>query len=194
MGVKVEKLKEKIIQEGQVIGEEVLKVDRFLNHQIDPRLMQAIGEEFGNYFEAKKITKIITIEASGIAPAVFAGLVMGVPVVVAKKNISRTMTDELATAEVYSFTKQQTYQISISKSLISENDTVLIVDDFLANGHAVLGLIEICQQLKADVAGAGIVIEKAFQQGRSLLEERGLDIYSLARIQSLKNNEVTFKE
>lgn len=190
----MDKLKEKIMQEGQVINEEVLKVDRFLNHQIDPQLMQAVGEEFAEYFKAKGITKIITIEASGIAPAVFAGLILDVPVIVAKKNVGITMTDDLTTAEVYSFTKQKTYTITMSKALLEKTDKVLIIDDFLANGQAALGLMEMCQQMDIEVVGIGIVIEKAFQTGRSLLEEKGIDVYSLARVQSLKNNTVTFVE
>lgn len=190
----MDKLKEKIMQEGQVINEEVLKVDRFLNHQIDPQLMQAVGEEFAEYFKHKEITKIITIEASGIAPAVFAGLILDVPVIVAKKNVGITMTDDLATAEVYSFTKQKTYTITMSKALLKKTDKVLIIDDFLANGQAALGLMEMCQQMDIEIVGIGIVIEKAFQTGRSLLEEKGMDVYSLARVQSLKNNTVTFVE
>lgn len=185
-------LEEKIVQDGRVLSEGVLKVDSFINHQIDPQLMKAIGEEFGNYFKHKGITKIITIEASGIAPAVFAGISLNVPVIVAKKNVSITMTDELAVADVYSFTKQTNYSISISKTFLSEQDTVLIIDDFLANGQAALGLMEICQQLDISIAGIGIVIEKSFQTGRALLEERGMEIYSLARIQSLTNGEVRF--
>lgn len=187
-------LEERIVQDGRVLSEGVLKVDQFLNHQIDPALMQAMGEDFANYFEQKGITKVITIEASGIAPAVFTGLSLGVPVVVAKKNVGITMTDELAAADVYSFTKQQNYTISVSKSVLSENDTVLIIDDFLANGQAALGLMSICQQLGAAVAGIGIVIEKSFQTGRSLLEEQGADVYSLARIRSLENGQVEFVE
>lgn len=187
-------LEERIVQDGRVLSEGVLKVDQFLNHQIDPALMQAMGEDFANYFEQKGITKVITIEASGIAPAVFTGLSLGVPVVVAKKNVGITMTDELAAADVYSFTKQQNYTISVSKSVLSKNDTVLIIDDFLANGQAALGLMSICQQLGAAVAGIGIVIEKSFQTGRSLLEEQGADIYSLARIRSLENRQVEFVE
>lgn len=187
-------LEERIVQDGRVLSEGVLKVDQFLNHQIDPALMQAMGEDFANYFEQKGITKVITIEASGIAPAVFTGLSLDVPVVVAKKNVGITMTDELAAADVYSFTKQQNYTISVSKSVLSKNDTVLIIDDFLANGQAALGLMSICQQLGAAVAGIGIVIEKSFQTGRSLLEEQGADVYSLARIRSLENGQVEFVE
>lgn len=187
-------LEERIVQDGRVLSEGVLKVDQFLNHQIDPLLMQAMGEDFAKYFEQKGITKVMTIEASGIAPAVFTGLSLGVPVVVAKKNVGITMTDELVAADVYSFTKQQNYTISVSKSVLSKNDTVLIIDDFLANGQAALGLMSICQQLGAAVGGIGIVIEKSFQTGRSLLEEQGADVYSLARIRSLEKGQVEFVE
>lgn len=190
----MEKLKERIVQDGQVLNEAVLKVDHFLNHQMDPQLMQAMGDEFARYFRQQGITKIVTIEASGIAPAIFTGLSLGVPVVVAKKNIGLTMTDELVTAEVYSFTKQKTYTISVSKALFSDKEKVLIIDDFLANGQAVLGLLEMCQAMNAEVAGVGIVIEKSFQKGRALLEEKNLDIYSLARIASLKSNTVAYVE
>lgn len=185
-------LEERIVKDGRVLSEGVLKVDQFLNHQIDPVLMKAMGEDFAKYFEQKGITKVVTIEASGIAPAVFTGLSLGVPVVVVKKNISITMTDELVAADVYSFTKQQNYTISVSNSVLSENDTVLIIDDFLANGQAALGLMSICHQVGATVAGIGIVIEKSFQTGRSLLEEKGTDVYSLARISSLENGKVVF--
>lgn len=190
--IQMKLLEERIIKDGRVLSEGVLKVDSFLNHQIDPRLMQEIGEEFSNHFKNKGITKIITIEASGIAPAVFAGLYLDVPVIVAKKNVGITMTDELVVADVYSFTKQTNYTVSISKAYLSENDSVLIIDDFLANGQAALGLMEICQQLNVQVSGIGIVIEKSFQTGRALLEEKGMEIYSLARIQSLINGEVVF--
>lgn len=187
-------LEEKIVQDGRVLSEGVLKVDSFLNHQIDPQLMKAIGEEFGHYFKDRGITKIVTIEASGIAPAVFAGISLNVPVIVAKKNVGITMTDELVVADVYSFTKQTNYTISISKSFLNKDDSVLIIDDFLANGQAALGLMEMCQQMDVTVAGIGIVIEKSFQTGRALLEEKGMEIYSLARIQALTNGEVIFVE
>ncbi len=185
-------LEERILQDGVVLNGDVLKVDAFLNHQIDPVLMQKIGEEFAARFKDKKITKIITIESSGIAPAVFTGLVLGVPVIVAKKNTSITMTDSLVSANVYSFTKQQHYTITISKKFLSSDDRVLIIDDFLANGQAALGLLDICEEMDCSVSGVGIVIEKSFQDGREKLTDKGIDIYSMARIKSLENNTVTF--
>ncbi|MBT2655956.1 xanthine phosphoribosyltransferase [Bacillus sp. ISL-18] len=185
-------LEEKIISEGRVLSDQVLKVDSFLNHQIDPFLMKEIGKEFAARFANEGITKIVTIESSGIAPAVMAGLYLNVPVVFARKRKSLTLTDDLLTASVHSFTKKETNEISISKKYLDDADRVLIIDDFLANGQAALGLADIVQQSGAKVLGIGIVIEKAFQQGSEKLTERGLRVESLARIASLANGEVQF--
>jgi xanthine phosphoribosyltransferase len=185
-------LEEKIKSDGQVISESVLKVDSFLNHQIDPKLMLEIGKEFAKVFAGEGITKIVTIESSGIAPAVMAGLYMDVPVVFARKRKSLTLVDNLLTASVYSFTKSETNEISISKKYVNESDRILIIDDFLANGEAALGLVEVTQQSGAQVVGIGIVIEKSFQQGAQKLKDLGLRVESLARIASLSNGEVTF--
>lgn len=185
-------LEKRIQQEGSVLDGNALKVDQFLTHQVDAQLMQKIGVEFATKFQDKNITKVITIEASGIAPAVFTGLSLGVPVIFARKQKSITMEDELLCAEVYSFTKKVTSTVSISNKFLTATDNVLIVDDFLANGQAALGLSELCHQVGATVAGIGIVIEKSFQTGRELLEEAGFDVYSLARIASLENHQVKF--
>ena len=185
-------LEEKIISEGRVLSDQVLKVDSFLNHQIDPILMNEIGKEFAARFANEGITKIVTIESSGIAPAVMAGLYMSVPVVFARKRKSLTLTDDLLTASVHSFTKKETNEISVSRKYLDEQDRVLVIDDFLANGQAALGLVDIVQQSGALVSGIGIVIEKAFQQGSDKLKEHGLRVESLARIASLSNGEVQF--
>jgi xanthine phosphoribosyltransferase len=185
-------LEEKIISEGRVLSDQVLKVDSFLNHQIDPILMNEIGKEFAARFANEGITKIVTIESSGIAPAVMAGLYMNVPVVFARKRKSLTLTDDLLTASVHSFTKKETNEISVSRKYLDEQDRVLVIDDFLANGQAALGLVDIVQQSGALVSGIGIVIEKAFQQGSEKLKEHGLRVESLARIASLSNGEVQF--
>ncbi|MGX7419585.1 xanthine phosphoribosyltransferase [Carnobacterium gallinarum] len=185
-------LEERILKDGVVLGDNVLKVDNFLNHQIDPVLMQAIGDEFARIFKDRGINKIITIESSGIAPAVFAGLAMGVPVVFARKHKSLTLTDNLYSASVYSFTKDVTNEIAVSKNYLAESDNVLLIDDFLANGQAAIGLLEICQQAGAQVSGMGIVIEKSFQKGRQIIEESGIEIASLARIQAFENGVVKF--
>ncbi|TWE01653.1 xanthine phosphoribosyltransferase [Neobacillus bataviensis] len=185
-------LEEKIISEGRVLSDQVLKVDSFLNHQIDPFLMNEIGKEFALRFANEGITKIVTLESSGIAPAVMAGLYMNVPVVFARKRKSLTLTDDLLSASVHSFTKNETNEISISNKYLDEDDRVLVIDDFLANGQAALGLVEIVKQSGAKVNGIGIVIEKSFQQGAEKLKEFGFRVESLARIASLSNGEVQF--
>ncbi|PEE44021.1 xanthine phosphoribosyltransferase [Bacillus pseudomycoides] len=185
-------LQEKILNEGKVLSGDVLKVDAFLNHQIDPVLMQEIGKEFAQRFKEDNITKIVTIESSGIAPAVMAGLELGVKVVFARKRKSLTLQDNMYVAKVYSFTKQETNEISLSRNHIHENDRVLIIDDFLANGQAALGLMSLVEQAGASIAGIGIVIEKAFQDGGKKLRENGVRVESLAEIASLDNGTVTF--
>lgn len=187
-------LKEKIQLEGQALSDVVLKVDSFLNHQIDPLLMKEIGDEFANRFSDQVITKVLTIESSGIAPSVFLGLTLGAPVVFARKRKSLTLTDNMYTSKVHSFTKNETNEISVSKNFLSPEDNVLIIDDFLANGEAVKGLLDIVAQAGAHVVGVGIVIEKGFQDGGKLLREQGLRIESLARIKSLSEGNVEFFE
>ncbi|ANU14924.1 Xanthine phosphoribosyltransferase [Planococcus halocryophilus Or1] len=188
----MKKLQDKILSDGKVLSESVLKVDSFLNHQIDPPLMQAIGEEFALRFKNEGITKILTIESSGIAPAMMTGLVLGVPAVFARKRKSLTLIDHMYTASVHSFTKNETNDISVSKDFINKDDVVLILDDFLANGQAALGLLDIVEQAGAKLAGIGIVIEKGFQPGGALLRDKGIRVETLAHIASLENGQVTF--
>lgn len=190
----MEKLVERIKTHGNVLGEGVLKVDQFLTHQVDYELMKEIGTVFAQRFQGSGITKVVTIEASGIAPALYTAEQLQVPMIFARKAKSLTMDEELLTASVYSFTKQVTSKVSISKKFLSSEDTVLIIDDFLANGQAAKGLIELCQQAGANVVGIGIVIEKSFQSGRQLLEEMGIPVVSLARIASLSEGQVSFLE
>lgn len=185
-------LEQKILSEGIVLSDQVLKVDSFLNHQIDPVMMQQIGQEFARLFKDAGITKIITIEASGIAPAVMAGLELGVPVIFARKYQSLTLKDDLYRSKVFSFTKQVESTIAISKKHIAATDKVLVIDDFLANGQAALGLADLIHQADASVVGIGIVIEKSFQPGRQLLLDKGYRVESLARVQSLANGQVEF--
>lgn len=185
-------LEQKILSEGIVLSDEVLKVDAFLNHQIDPVMMQLIGKEFAARFKDAGITKIITIEASGIAPAIMAGLELGVPVIFARKYQSLTLKDDLYRSKVFSFTKQTESTIAISNKHISSADKALVIDDFLANGQAALGLIDLIHQAKAEVVGVGIVIEKSFQPGRDILLEKGYRVESLARVKSLVNGTVEF--
>lgn len=187
-------LKEKIQDEGIVLTDGVLKVDSFLNHQIDPQLMKEIGYEFARRFKENGITKIVTIESSGIAPAVMAGLELGVKVIFARKRKSLTLTNNLLVSSVYSFTKQEENTIAVSSQFLNASDKVLIIDDFLANGEAAKGLIEIVEKSGASVEGIGIVIEKSFQKGANELKELGVRVESLARIQSLKDGKVSFVE
>lgn len=190
----MELLKNKIIEEGKVLSDTVLKVDSFLNHQVDPKLMKQVGEEFANKFKNAGITKILTIESSGIAPATMTGLELDVPVIFARKRKSLTLTNHLYSAEVYSFTKKTSNEISVSKDFLHEDDIVLVMDDFLANGQAALGLLEIAKQAKATAVGVGIVIEKGFQSGGKQLRDKGIRVESLAIVESMSDGTVTFKE
>ena len=185
-------LEEKIREYGTVLPGNVLKVDAFLNHQVDPQLMLRVGQEFAKLFADEGVTKIWTVESSGIAPAVMTGLAMNVPVIFARKHKSLTLNQNMYVADVYSYTKKTTNRISISKKYVSPDDKILMIDDFLANGQAVEGMLEIADQAGVDVAGAGIVIEKSFQPGAKELRDRGVRLESLARIKSLKDNQIEF--
>ncbi|WP_102706434.1 xanthine phosphoribosyltransferase [Terribacillus saccharophilus] len=186
-------LLQKAIQErGTIIGETIVKVDSFLNHEMDTALLYEMGQEFRRQFQHKPVTKIVTIEAGGIAPALMAGLAFNVPVVYAKKQKSLTMKGDVYVESVYSFTKQVYSDVTISKDRLSPEDHVLIIDDFLANGEAAAGLISILNQAGATVAGIGIVIEKSFQRGRSRLEELGIEVVSLARIARIGEGKIEF--
>ncbi|WP_057829670.1 xanthine phosphoribosyltransferase [Liquorilactobacillus cacaonum] len=185
-------LEDRIREDGLVLPGNVLKVNQFLNHQIDPDLMYKLGQEFVSLFEGEKITKILTIEASGIAPAMMTGLILHVPVLFARKQKSVTMNDGLFTAEVYSYTKKVKNTVSVDQKFLSSDDKVLIIDDFLANGQAVQGLIEICKEAQAELVGVGIAIEKSFQDGAALIEKQGIKLESLARISSFDDNKVHF--
>ncbi|OCL26647.1 xanthine phosphoribosyltransferase [Orenia metallireducens] len=188
----MELLKTKIKEDGKLIGSNILKVDSFLNHQIDPELMAEIGKEFARRFEQEDITKVLTIEASGIAVALMVGLELGVPVLFAKKKKASTMDGKVYTGKVKSFTKNQVYDISVSSKYLNEGDNVLIIDDFLAMGQASQGLIEIVENSQAKLAGVGIVIEKGFQPGGKQLRKQGIRVESLAIIESLEDNQIIF--
>ena len=190
----MKKLEERILQDGNVLGENILKVDSFLTHQVDFSLMKEIGQVFAEHFRDAGITKVVTIEASGIVPAVYTAEALGVPMIFAKKSKNITMTEGILTAEVYSFTKQVTSTVSIAGKFLESSDKVLVVDDFLANGQAAKGLIKIIEEAGAEVAAVGIVIEKSFQDGRSLLEAQVQTVLSLARIDRFENGKVVFRE
>lgn len=189
----MELLKERICHSGRVIGKDILKVDSFLNHQMDVQLFQEIGKEFKRRFAEEKITKILTIEASGIGVAcITAQYFNNAPVVFAKKLIARNLDAEVYESKVYSFTKATNYIIRVDKKYLNAKDTVLIIDDFLANGNAVLGLLDISRQAGANIAGVGIVIEKSFQDGREAVLKENVKLESLARVKSLKDGKITF--
>ncbi|HEL2401849.1 TPA: xanthine phosphoribosyltransferase [Streptococcus suis] len=185
-------LEERILKDGQVLGENILKVDSFLTHQVDFRLMKEMGQVLADAYRTEGITKVVTIEASGIAPAVYVAESLEVPMIFGKKHKNITMTEGILTAEVYSFTKQVTSTVSIASKFLSPEDRVLIVDDFLANGQAAKGLIDIIQQAGAQVIGVGIIIEKSFQDGRQLLLDAGVPVTSLARIEKFQDGQVVF--
>ena len=186
-------LKETITRDGIVINDHVLKVDSFLNHQVDTKLMDLIGEEFANYFKNKNITKVVTIESSGIAPAYATALRLNIPLIIFKKQSSAILdTETTIQTPVHSFTKNTDYTLMASKKYLSETDNILIIDDFLANGQAVMGAYRILKEASSSVAGVGIVIEKSFQDGRKKLEDLGLDVYSLARISKISSDGIEF--
>lgn len=190
----MKKLEERILRDGQVLGENILKVDSFLTHQVDFSLIKEIGQVFAEAVKDAEITKVVTIEASGIAPAVYVAEALGLPMIFAKKAKNITMTEGILTAEVYSFTKQVTSTVSIAGKFLNSDDKVLIIDDFLANGQAAKGLITIIEQAGAQVEAVGIVIEKSFQDGRQLLETSGYRVLSLARIAGFEKGQIVFTE
>ena len=189
-------VEEKIVKEGIVKPGNVLKVDSFLNHQMDIALMEEIGKEFKRRFADKHITKVLTIEASGIAIACFVAKEFGVPMVFAKKTKSINIEGEMYVAEVESFTHKNRNQVIVSKKFISEQDHLLIIDDFLANGCALQGLISISEQAGATVEGLGIVIEKGFQIGGRVIRNLGYKLESLAIVDAMnaETGEITFRE
>ena len=180
-------LEDRIKQEGKVIGDNILKVGSFLNHQVDPKLMEQIGKDFAEHYRDYGITKVFTIESSGIAPAVFAARELDLPMVILKKSNSKTLNDNIYHTRVHSFTKNDDYELVVSKDYINEDDKILIIDDFLAEGEAAFGAIRLVLEGNANVVGVGIVIEKSFQPGRKKLDEAGVDVYSIARVSSLTN-------
>ncbi len=190
----MEALKNAILEKGQVVGEDILKVDTFLNHQLDASLLNEIGKEFKRRFEGQDITKILTIEASGIAIAIIAAQYFNVPVVFAKKVASKNLDDSTYETDVFSFTKAKNYKVRVSKKFISATDKVLVLDDFLARGRAALGLRDIVHQAGAELAGVGIVIEKGFQEGGQVLRGQGIRVDSLAVIDSFKDGAPVFRE
>ena len=185
-------LVEAIRARGVGVGTDIVKVDMFLNHQIDVGLLNEIGKEFRRRFQSAPINKILTIEASGIGIACIAAQYFSVPVVFAKKGAHRNVGGNLYTSEVFSFTKNKSYMIGVSKDFLGPEDHVLVIDDFLANGRALIGLKEILDQAGASLEGVGIVIEKGFQPGGQLIRSRGIRLESLAIVASMQDGKIQF--
>lgn len=190
----MQELIDKIKQYGTVLPHDVLKVDAFLNHQVDPQLMKHVGEEFAKRVAGNSIDHVWTVESSGIAPALMTSLALDVPMIFARKHQSLTLKHDMYTAKAYSYTKRTTNNISISKKYVTPGEHVLLIDDFMANGQAVNGMLEIAKQAGVHVVGIGIVIEKSFQPGGKKLREQGLRVESLAKIKSLADGKVSFVE
>lgn len=187
-------LQEKILTEGSAKGSEILKVDSFINHQVDPAFMDLIGKAIADHFSQQGITKVVTIESSGIAPALLCAKYLGVPMVIMKKQPSAILNDHLYHTEITSFTKKTKYELTMSMDYMNENDHVLIVDDFLANGEAATGAMRLIRQAHATIAGISVIIEKSFQPGHEKLEAQGLDVYPLVQIAALEDGKIFFKD
>lgn len=187
-------LEEKILAEGIAESDSILKVDSFINHQIDPALMKRLGEEIATHFAGKGITKVATIESSGIAPGLMTAAALGVPLVILKKQPSKILNQDLYQTVVTSYTKGISYELTVSSHFMNENDHILIVDDFLANGEAATGAIRLIRKSHATIAGMAVLIEKTFQPGRQKLEEQGIDVCALARISKLEPGVIRFVE
>lgn len=181
-------LEESVLTEGIALNENILKVDGFINHQTDPVLMKAVGEDFADHFKDRGITKVATIESSGIAPALMTAAALHVPLLILKKSPSKVLNQNMYQTVVTSYTKGNSYELTLASHLISERDHVLIIDDFLANGEAATGAVRLIRKAHATIAGIGILIEKSFQPGRNKLEEQGFHVYSQVRIARLDKN------
>lgn len=191
-GLKI--LEDRILKEGKALSSSVLKVDSFINHQVDPVLMDQIGKDFAEYFKDKNITKVFTIESSGIAPALTTAAYLNVPMIILKKQTSKILNGDVYQTRITSFTKGTSYELTLYKDYISEDDNILLIDDFLANGEAAMGGSRLVEMAGAKLAGIGILIEKSFQRGRQRLIDAGYDVYSLARIATLEEGVVEFVE
>ena len=189
---KVKLLEDRIRSDGEVLPGNVLKINSFLNHQVDPELMKKVGEEFSQLFKDSGVTKVLTCEASGIAPGIMTAYELHVPMVFARKKKPATLNDAVYWADVYSYTKKVTNQICVEQKFLHKDDHLLIIDDFLANGEAVKGMINIANQAGAEVTGVGIVVAKTFQGGSEWIKDHGYRLEALAEIASLTNNQVRF--
>lgn len=187
-------LKDKILSDGKALNESVLLVDSFLNHQVDPELMLKVGEEFARLYADAGITRVATIESSGIAPAVMCAMKLGVPMVIMKKQMSSILKEGVLQTEVFSFTKNSSYNLTMKAQFVNKGDNVLIIDDFLANGEAAFGAIRLVEEAGGTVAGIGAVIAKSFQPGMQKLREAGYRVDALAPVSHMAENLIEFVE
>ena len=185
---------ERIAREGRALNEDVLLVDSFLNHQVDMELMPQCGDAFAEHFRGKGITRVLTVESSGIAPAGMAALALGVPLVFLKKKTSRITAGDVYQTPVQSFTKGTRYELTVASRYLPAGEKVLFIDDFLAMGEAALGVARLVKEAGSEIAGIGIVIEKSFQPGRKKLEAAGFDVFSLARVKAMREGAIEFVE
>ena len=191
--IPMELLKQKILSEGRALNDHVLLVDSFLNNQVDPQLMRAVGAEFASRFAGAGVTRVVTIESSGIAPAVMTALEMNVPMVILKKSLSSILQNDILQTEVFSFTKNSAYQLTLKRKYVVPGDRILVIDDFLANGEAAFGAIRLLEQAGAQVAGIGAVIAKAFQPGMQKLRDAGYRVEALAPVSRMAENIIEFE-
>jgi xanthine phosphoribosyltransferase len=185
-------LKDRILREGKNLGGGILKVDGFINHQVDPSLMDACGQEFARHFKDLGATKVLTAEISGIAPALTTGRHLGIPVVYARKNKPITMPDQVFLTLAPSHTKGRTVELIVSPEYLSGGEKVLIIDDFLASGATIMGLVRLAQTAGAHVVGIGALVEKTFENGRAALQPLGVPVVSLVAIESMEGDQIGF--
>lgn len=185
-------LEERIRKDGEVLDGDVLKINSFLNHQVDPQLMMEVGKEFQRLFKDSGVTKVLTCEASGIAPGVMTAYCLNVPMVFARKKKPSTLNDAVYWADVFSYTKKVNNKICVEEKFLDPNDKILIIDDFIAHGEAVKGMINIAQQAGCDIVGVGAVVAKDFQGGTDWIKDHGLHLEALANIASFEDGQVHF--
>lgn len=187
-------LKTKILECANIRENQIVKVDSFLNHQVDVNLLNKVGEEFSKRFSDVRIDRILTAEVSGIAIAAIVSQYFNVPMVFARKTESVNLSEDVYSTEIYSYTGKRNYKIKVGKNFLNKNENILIIDDFMANGKAAEGLIDLVDQAEANLMGIGVVIEKGFQEGGANLRSRGIRLESLAIIDSIDNNEIIFRD
>lgn len=187
-------LEDRILRDGKALNDTILKVDSFINHQVDPVLMDEIGKEFANHFKDRNITKVLTVESSGIAPAFATATYLKVPMLIMKKQSSKVLNGNVYQTRITSFTKGISYELTLYKDYLTKEDNVLLIDDFLANGEVAVGVSRLIEMAGAKLSGIGILIEKSFQRGRQRMLDAGYEVHSLVRIANLSEGKITLVE